>query len=361
MFINKILFLSDAASIHTRRWAEYFRDKGIEVHIASFRLNLIPGVSVHVLPSYGMDKVGYLLAIPTIRSLARRIVPDLIHAQYVTSYGFLAAVAGLRPLIVTAWGTDVLISPKTSRVKRFLARYAVYHASAVTTVAEHMNASVVALGIPDEKVNAIPFGVNLQTFVPSPSDFENRTHIRLICTRNFGPIYDVKTLILALAKLFSHGRRLEVHLVGEGPLRQSLIDLVSQLGLEQHVRFHGHVDLKVLVGLLAGADIFVTPALSDGNNVSLNEAMACGCFPIATDIPANTQWIVHGKNGYLYPSGDDERLALAIERAMDDHVLRANAKKVNRKIVENRADWHICVKRMEMIYMRVSGKRFDES
>ena len=99
----RILYVSDAASVHTRRWAEAFRDAGADVHVASLRPARIDGVSVHLLPTFGLGKLGYLLCVPALRSLAQRLRPDVVHAQYVTSYGFLAAAAGLAPLVVTAW------------------------------------------------------------------------------------------------------------------------------------------------------------------------------------------------------------------------------------------------------------------
>ena len=102
--------------------------------------------------------------------------------------------------------------------------------------------------------------------------------------------------------------------------------------------------------MLARADIFVTPALSDGNNVSLNEAMACGCFPIGTAIPANAQWLDDGVNGLLYPPGDHAALACCIRKAANNIELRERAAKVNRDIVERKADWRICVRRMEDVY-----------
>lgn len=354
----RILFVADAGSIHTRRWLEYFRDEGADVHVASFRAWEISGVTVHVLPRYGLGKLGYFFALRALPKLYASLQPDIVHAHYVTSYGFLAAFAGLHPLIVTAWGSDVLVSPKQSRLMRYFAHYAVTHADAVTTLADHMKAAVAELGIPLDKITSTPFGVDTQFFVPSLPNAKAHATLRLICTRNFDFVYDVSTLIQALAKLFSAGRQLEVDLVGDGPLRQSLVDLVRELGLESHVRFHGHVEHQVLAGLLADADIFVTPALSDGNNVSLNEAMACGCFPVAADIPANSQWIKNGQNGYLYPPGDANRLAQAIEMAIDNKELRFSAGVENRKIAETIADWQICVKHMENIYQRVGGKAF---
>lgn len=350
--MKRILYVSDAKSIHTRRWAEHYRDQGVEVHIASFQGEVISGVKVHLLPTWGLGRAGYFLAIPALRALARSLVPDVVHAQYVTSYGFLAAFAGLHPLVLTAWGTDVLISPKTSKLMHWLASYAVRHADAVTTVAQHMNPAVAALGISEDSVSAVPFGVDTQRFVPPAAPRLENDTLRLICTRNFAPIYDVSTLITALQRVAQRGLRLQVDLIGEGPLRPELEAQVASTGIAPWVTFHGHVNHTRLAELLAQAHIFVTPALSDGNNVSLNEAMACACFPIGTDIPANAQWLEHGINGLLYPPGDAEALTECILRAAADATWRAHAGKLNRDIVEQRADWRVCVSRMSDTYTR---------
>lgn len=350
--MKRLLFLSDAKSIHTRRWAEYFRDQGLQVHVASFRPEKIEGVQVHVLPTYGLGRMGYFLAVPTLRRLSKLLVPDVVHAQYVTSYGFLAALTGLRPLVLTAWGTDVLISPRESHVMRWIASYAVRHADVVTTVAQHMNSAVASLGVPVDEVTAVPFGVDTQKFVPPALPRPEAIPLRLICTRNFGPIYSVHTLIRALQQVVARGLKLQVDLVGDGPMRSELEAQVDDAGMRSWVTFHGHVDHLRLAQLLAQAHIFVTPALSDGNNVSLNEAMACACFPIATNIPANTQWIDHGVNGLLYSPGDAGHLAECILQATADVDWRIRAGIINREIVETRADWRVCVARMNDTYAK---------
>lgn len=353
MRMNKILYVSDAKSIHTRRWAEYYRDQGVQVHIASFRAEAIPGVTLHILPTYGLGRVGYLFALPALRRLCKQIAPDVVHAQYVTSYGFVSALAGIHPLVLTAWGTDVLISPNQSKFMRLLASYAVRHADAVTTVAQHMNSAVSSLGIAAEDVFAIPFGVDTEKFVPPEKPRSEDQPLQLICTRNFSPIYSIHTLLAALETVAARGIRLKVDLVGDGPLKNELLSHVEKAGMSSWVTFHGHVNHTLLAQLLAKAHIFVTPAISDGNNVSLNEAMACACFPIATDIPANAQWITDNVNGLLYAPGDAGQLARCILQAVENTELRSQATRMNRMIVEERADWRVCVGRMNDVYAKV--------
>jgi glycosyltransferase involved in cell wall biosynthesis len=353
----KILYVSDAASVHTRRWAEAFRDRGAEVHVASFRPAEIPGVTVHRLATAGLGKLGYLLALPQLRALAMRLRPDVVHAQYLTSYGFLAAAARLRPLVVTAWGSDALVSPRESRLARALVGHALRRADRVTAVAEHMLPTVHALGADPARTQAFGFGVDTALFRLPEHPPAEPPPLRLICTRNFGPIYSVHTVVEAARQLQVEGHDLRLDLVGQGPLRADLEAQVAAAGLAERTTFHGHVDHPTLVGLLQRAHLFVSPALSDGNNVSLNEAMACGAYPVATAIPANAQWLVPGENGHLVPPGDAAALAAALREAAADPLLRAQAARRNRAIVEARADWSRNVQRMAQLYADVVAER----
>lgn len=356
---KKILYVADAKSIHTQRWAEHYRNNGVEVHIASFRAAELPGINVHLLPTAYLGRLGYFIAVPYLRYIYKKINPDVTHAHYITSYGAVAALAGINPVVLTAWGTDVLISPKKSKIHRWLASYAVKHANAVTTVAEHMNQAVADLGVPRNNISAVPFGVDTQLFRPAINNKIPGKFVRVISTRNFLPIYNIETIICAVEKCILRGLQIQVDLVGDGPLRDELEKKVEVAGLSRCVKFYGHVDHKQLSSLLADADIFISSAISDGNNISLNEAMACSCYPIATAIPANMQWIEHGVNGLLYPTGDKEALANCIERAANDDLSRQKAGLLNRKIVEQRADWRICVARMNETYEAVIAKIRD--
>ncbi len=353
----RILLVADAPSMHTRRWVGEWVARGYEVHVASFRAFNVKGTTLHVLPSMGLGKAGYMLAIPVLRCLAIRLHPEIVHAQYVTSYGFLAAAAGLHPLVVTAWGTDVLIDPWRSRWYRYLAEFALARADAVTTVAEHMNRSVEKLGVQAARIQAVPFGVDVERFAFRPRNFvEMERPWRIICTRNFEPVYDVSTLIEAVALLRRDGVVSTLTLVGNGSQDRELRKLVEKRGLTETVQFTGWVNHDRLPRVLADADIFVTPAHSDGNNISLNEAMAAGCFPVATSIPANNQWLEQSVNGYLYPAGDATALAGALRCAVADPDMMNHAIVLNRRIVVEQASWKRSVAHMESLYNKLITK-----
>ena len=105
-----------------------------------------------------------------------------------------------------------------------------------------------------------------------------------------------------------------------------------------------------MADLLSGADIYVSTSPHDGTSVSLLEAMACGAFPIVTDIPANREWITQGETGFLIPSNDEIGLASRIVEAIRSRGLMEGARKGNRKRVEQQARWSVILKRVSNLY-----------
>lgn len=352
----KILYLSDAQSIHTIRWAEWARESGNEVHIASFRENSIKGVTVHKLSTFGLGKLGYIMAIPRLRKLFRGIKPDIVHAQYVTSYGLLASVTNMHPLVVTAWGSDVLTSPKESILSKYLVKYALSRADKITTVAEHMNKAIEEYSSFKKKPIAIPMGVDLEEFPFPVSQRTSVPPLKIISTRGFKPVYDVRTILDAVRLVKDAGLQVHLDLVGEGPLKKQLESHVNYLGIQDIVTFHGKVKFSQLKELLSDAHVFISSSHSDGNNVSLNEAMALGCFPIATNIPANQQWITHEDNGLLYDSGNALMLSGMLKRFYCSGTEFDKVAKKNRELIAEFANWKSNTEKMWAIYSELAMK-----
>lgn len=344
----RILLLADAPSIHTRRWAKGLSDRGFDIHVASLRPSEIPGVTIHALTPLGKSKALYLSVIPSLRALVRRLRPDIVHGHYATSYGLLAALSGHPRVVITAWGTDALIAPRESAVLRTLLRFSLRRAEAVTSMAVHMNESLLALGVAPERLHVLPFGVEVDRFAALA--VRDRRPGSVVCTRRFEQVYDVQCVVRAFAAARSDGYLQILTLIGDGPLRADLESLVRSLGVDASVQFLGQVDHDRLPALLGTHEVFVSPAWSDGNNVSLNEAMAAGCFPIATDIPANSQWIDHGVNGFLYPAGNVDALTALLREFPAQRELLNDAQGLNLERVRRDADWRTALDRMCAIY-----------
>jgi len=126
----RICFLAGPGSIHTRRWVSWFAQKGHDVHIVFPESIFSPysikvdGTSLHPFRTMPMvSSKSHLFLQPLdhwrVRHIIRRIKPDILHAHYLIDYGFRAACSGFHPLVLTAWGSDVLIAPKKSKISRW--------------------------------------------------------------------------------------------------------------------------------------------------------------------------------------------------------------------------------------------------
>src|SRR5262249_18912344 len=104
------------------------------------------------------------------------------------------------------------------------------------------------------------------------------------------------------------------------------------------MRFVGWVSDAGMLTALHSASCYVSASLSDGTSSSLLEAMACGLYPILSDIPANREWVVDGENGMLFPPGDHSALARCLERAISERPWMSSAREMNRRLVEERAN-----------------------
>ncbi|CAN5412049.1 glycosyltransferase [soil metagenome] len=303
----RICYLADAGSIHTRRWCDHFRMLGHEIHLVSFREGNIPGVTFHLLNSGEIKTSGgnwkVLLKAGNLKKILRKIKPDILHAHYATSYGTLGALSGFHPYIITTLGTDVLISPNESIIYRMILKFAFRRADWITAMADHMKIAIIRLGISEKKVSTVMFGIDPKIFSTKNRVVDENKFV-ITSTRNFEPVYNLELLLDALKDMKGKIPGLEINLIGDGSLRKNLEEKVFSYGLSDIVNFYGKVDQTEIAATLKRTNLFITTSLSDGNNISLNEAMACGVVSIATDIPANRFWMKDGVNGFLVPVDD---------------------------------------------------------
>ena len=98
------------------------------------------------------------------------------------------------------------------------------------------------------------------------------------------------------------------------------------------------------MAFLNQVDFYISMPNTEGVSASLFEAMACGCYPIVSDIEGNQSWIQHRKNGQLVTVDDSTQLAEEIIWAFKNPEFRANAILENRKFVEEHANYSINMK-----------------
>jgi glycosyltransferase involved in cell wall biosynthesis len=296
---------------------------------------------------------GLLAAVACIRK--RKC--DLIHAHWVVPAGLIALLAGgicRKPVVVTAHGSDILVTPRNNPLIRRLVRFVLRRADAVTSVAQHVTAEIVQMGIPRDKIVTFPMSVATESFSFEGPAAEGRSREKVIFSnRSLYPIYDVESLVRATPMILEKVPEAKVLIAGEGPEADRLASLARTLGVAGQVEFLGTIPHEKMPEYLRAASVYVSTALSDGASVSLLEAMACGTFPVVADIPANREWIEDGGNGFLFPPGDEEFLAEKIGECFDQDALRATAGEANIRLIKERAQWSLNVDKLLGLYEKV--------
>ena len=356
-----ICYLADAGSIHTQKWAIHFASKGNEVHIISFRNADIDGVNVHHIdssrsinasPSASIfSKFGYILSSKHIKKLIKRINPGILHAHWATSYGFLAALSGFHPFILSTWGNDIIILPKKYWVIKKIVEYNLKKADVVTATSK-MLANATGEFIYDGKsVHTIAFGVDMDLFSP-PKEKSTASKICIGIVKALEDKYGIEYLIRAFKIVVEGGYESNLLIVGEGSLRKKLEELTESLALTDSVRFIGKVDNNTVVEYLNMIDIFIVPSISSSETfgVAAIEASSCSIPVIASNIGGLPEVVIDGKTGYLVPPGDAESIAEKIIKLIEEPSLRQRLGKGGRKFVVDNYEWESCASKMEGIY-----------
>ena len=290
MTAKHLCLLGDANSVHVQRWASEMLQRGWRVSVVTARPAVIEGVAnLIVLPPVARSR-DWLFRSGAARRAVRALAPDIVHAHYITSYGWLAARAGLRPLVMTAWGSDLLLTPKQSVLMRWLTAWTLRQADLVTGDAIDL-IDEVARYRPRHTPLLVHWGVDLARFAPVP--WHSKPRFEIVSLRNWDANYRIDAIVQALA-LFRQREphaAVHLHLLGGGSLQPALTAQVHALGLQDVVTLHGRLDDAGMAAVLARCKVSVSVPVSDATSVSVLESMACGLAVVASDLPANRQWL----------------------------------------------------------------------
>jgi glycosyltransferase involved in cell wall biosynthesis len=339
----KLLFLSDASSFHTKRWVNYFVDKGYECYLASLEKNQGTRASeIFISPKTEVSFLKYIFALSEIKNLIQNINPDLVNAHFVPNYGLLGALSKKKPLVVSTWGSDILISPKKSPFHRLRAKYVLSKADLVTCDGINLSKGLLELGVHEEKIVLAPMGVERRLLKERSSNgqLKDKEEIIFLSTRSLEPVYDLKTLIEAMPLIIEKtNKKAKFWITGLGSQEQELRKLASKLKVEKNVEFKGYVNREDLEVLFLKADLYISTSLSDSTSVSLLEAMASGLLPVVTDIPGNREWVEDGKNGFLFMPGNYQALADKVIWVINNFKNIEKLRAENPKIIREKALW----------------------
>jgi len=170
------------------------------------------------------------------------------------------------------------------------------------------------------------------TFRESPERFELLSVGRLAAVKAY------HVLIGAVGRLRAGGANVRLRLVGDGPDREELAAHAAALGLGNAVRFEGSLNQDRVRELYRKCDVFALASFEEGVPVVLMEAMAMEIPCVATHITGVPELIRNEVDGLLVAPSDEEGLAAAIRRLIDDPELRRRLGPAARRRVSEEYD-----------------------
>ena len=404
----KLLYLVDGRSPIALNWIRHFVERGDDVHLASLypcgpdlgvaSLTVIP-VAFSGAVEQGPERNGGSLwrswlrkvATPRFRTLLRHwfvprslpaaaetfhalvddLQPDLIHAMRIPYEGMVAALADRSPLVVSVWGNDfTLHAPATRRLTR-LTRLTLERADALHTDCHRDLNLAQEWGFESSKPSLVvpgAGGVQLDVFYPPSPPGMPKGHARfasrkgkrgaggqgetIINPRGLRAYVRNDTFFKAIPLVLEQqpGARFICPAMQNQPEAE---EWASRLDVGDSLQLLPRLSRREMAAAFRRSHIMLSITEHDGTPNSLLEALACGCFPIAGDIPSLREWIDSGENGLLVDPGDPEALAGAIVTGLQNSELRARAQQQNARLIAERAEYGRVMEKAESFYRDV--------
>jgi glycosyltransferase involved in cell wall biosynthesis len=200
-------------------------------------------------------------------------------------------------------------------------------------------------------------GVDMEVFTPGIGQEERQQ--KILYFRGISPLFRPRTLMRAVAKLTADSQHSEVILHVLAP-RSSLVWFEregSKNGLTRNnFIIEEFLPTDELVRLLQTVAIVVSPTISDGTPNSMLEGMACGAFPVVSNLESIREWITPMRNGILFDPEDADELAASLALALRDLPLRKEAQVFNYGMIRERADYSKVMPAVNAFYRKFAPK-----
>jgi glycosyltransferase involved in cell wall biosynthesis len=299
--------------------------------------------------------------------LIKRLSPRIVHTHLWEAgiLGMLAGkLAGVPVIINTVHGMHQW---PASLHMLLLDRLANHFTDKIISVSEEIRKSCINVqGVSSEKIITIPNAVDIERFHGLNSFDELRAHLgvspssALVGTVvRLVPEKRVDYLLKAARTVCNAVPQARFLIIGDGPLREELEGLASQLGLmPEYARFLG--SRQDIPDLLLALDIFVLSSETEGLPVSMLEAMAASKPVIATRVGGIPQVIEDGFNGFLIPPHDPASLSKAILMLLKDCTLRESLAREAYRTVEARFSTKVIGRQIVALYDDLLDKKDND-
>jgi len=329
---------------------------------------LLEGGSLYRVPLRSLGELFNPSRLAAVSRVISSFKPDIVHAHlyHAEVVAALALLFSDVPLIVTRHSFGLEFNGFRCIVARILQR----RYSRMVAVSGEIAEEIARMGYPKDKTVVIPNAVNTGRFKPFEKEERERKRRELLSTHfdiestgevvivgAVGGLKEVKNYPLFVRVASSlvgvpHSagdKEYRFMIIGEGPMRKQLEDLIDEESLAGIFSLPGYTgEIEEILPLL---DILVITSRTEGVPLSLLEAMACGVVPISPDVGGVGEVI--GDCGIVLKDHSIEGFVDAISRLAADDVMRIGLSARARKRVLERYDESSWAKKIIDLYNEV--------
>lgn len=345
----------------------YENDKGVEV----YRVD-----NYMIRPNNFIDwimQLNFNMITKTNEIINKNGKFDVIHAHdWLVAYSAKSIKESYNiPLISTIHATE---SGRNSGIHDETQRYIndsewmlTYESSEVIVNSNYMKNEVQRLfGLPYDKINVIPNGVNLQLFSNVNVDYDFRRQYAMdnekIILYVGRLVYEkgIQNLIAAMPKILDRYHDSKLIICGRGGMIDDLREQVKYLGIDNKVYFAGYCDSKKMQKMYKCADVAVFPSTYEPFGIVAIESMLSGTPTIVSDVGGLNEIVEHGVTGMKSYAGNANSIADSVLALLFDPKLCANISQNAIKKVKENYNWAKITDNTYYVYQLAIGKTVQE-
>lgn len=336
--MKKYLIVGDGESPHILKWIKEL-SRYYEIYLVSSR-GILPEIKAYIPPekiftfnlkiSESGGNLKMLKMVFPLRKIIKRIKPDFVNAHYITSHGFVTALAlsfsSIKPpLIQSAWGSDILVTPQRNALYKGITRFALKKAQLAT--ADSPTVASIIGGLTGIQTMTFPFGLEK---LPELT-FSAKNYDLFFSNRTLNTNSNIDKVLLFFRKILDNNKNARLIIANDGPEKESLLLLRDKLQLQDNVKFCGFITAGKQADIYKEAGFYFSLLSSDALSVSLLEAMGAACIPLVSDLPDNRDWVTDGKNGIIIKDSTSYNELTQLSKSAEDIF------KLNRELILQKA------------------------
>ncbi|HOB87823.1 MAG TPA: glycosyltransferase family 4 protein [Bacillota bacterium] len=313
------------------------------------------GLAAEIIPlplQEGLSPARDLLSLGLLVRLLRRMRPSLLHI-----HGFKAALIGGPAALIA--GVPAVVTVHNFPAHRGkallppLMRLQDREQTHFIAVSRALARGLERWGIPPSRISVIYNGIDPAPFVKDSRDRFTGEEKIVGTVARLAPQKGLPYFLQAAALLAAAYPGLRFLVVGEGPERRRLEQLASRLGLNSRLQFLGYC--PDLPRQLARMDVLLLPSLTEGQSITILEAMASRCPVVASQVGGVPEIIRDGENGLLVPPGNAAALAAAVSSLLaNPDRARRMARSAQQEVCRNFTAAAM-LQRTEEVYRELAG------